>query len=53
MMEKVFVDTDIILDLLSKREPFYIVQQMGFDSVEDFALVEAREKILNVINLYN
>lgn len=24
MMEKVFVDTDIILDLLSKREPFYI-----------------------------
>lgn len=22
-MEKVFVDTDIILDLLSKREPFY------------------------------
>lgn len=23
-MEKVFVDTDIILDLLSKREPFYI-----------------------------
>ena len=24
MMEKVFVDTDIMLDLLSKREPFYI-----------------------------
>lgn len=24
MMEKVFVDTDIILDLLSNREPFYI-----------------------------
>jgi predicted nucleic acid-binding protein len=23
-MEKVFVDTDIILDLLSQREPFYI-----------------------------
>jgi predicted nucleic acid-binding protein len=23
-MEKVFVDTDIILDLLSEREPFYI-----------------------------
>lgn len=24
MMERVFVDTDIILDLLSKRQPFYI-----------------------------
>lgn len=27
------------------------IRQMGFDSVEDFALVEAREKILNEIKI--
>lgn len=34
MMEKVFVDTDIILDLLSKREPFYIHSATLFSAAD-------------------
>ena len=33
-MEKVFVDTDIILDLLAKREPFYIHAAMLFSAAD-------------------
>lgn len=34
MMEKVFVDTDIILDLLSNREPFYIHSARLFSAAD-------------------
>lgn len=33
-MEKVFVDTNIILDLLGKREPFYIHAAMLFSAAD-------------------
>ena len=33
-MEKVFVDTDIILDLLSYREPFYIFSASLFSAAD-------------------
>ena len=33
-MEKVFVDTGIILDLLSKREPFYIHSAKLFSAAD-------------------
>ena len=33
-MDKVFVDTDIILDLLSKREPFYYYSANLFSSAD-------------------
>lgn len=33
-MEKVFVDTDIILDLLSKRNPFYTYSASLFSSAD-------------------
>ncbi|HEX4372618.1 MAG TPA: PIN domain-containing protein [Puia sp.] len=33
-MEKVFVDTDIILDLLSHREPFYIYSANLFSAAD-------------------
>jgi predicted nucleic acid-binding protein len=33
-MEKVFVDTDIILDLLSSREPFYIYSANLFSAAD-------------------
>lgn len=34
-MEKVFVDTDIILDLLSNREPFYIYSAKLFSAADN------------------
>lgn len=34
MMEKVFADTDIILDLLSNREPFYIYSARLFSAAD-------------------
>jgi predicted nucleic acid-binding protein len=33
-MEKIFVDTDIILDLLSSREPFYIYSANLFSAAD-------------------
>jgi predicted nucleic acid-binding protein len=33
-MEKIFVDTDVVLDLLSKREPFYIHSANLFSSAD-------------------
>lgn len=44
-MEKVFVDTDIILDLLAQREPFYIY------SAELFSLADQRKIELCVSSL--
>lgn len=36
-MDKIFIDTDIILDLIQKREPFYN------DAVKLFSLVEEKQ----------
>jgi predicted nucleic acid-binding protein len=44
-MEKVFVDTDIILDLLSEREPFYM------HSATLFSMADKREIKLFVSSL--
>jgi len=44
-MERVFVDTDIILDLLANREPFYIY------SASIFSMADNREIEINVSSL--
>lgn len=50
MMEKVFVDTDIILDLLSKREPFYI-HSARFFSAADRSEIQIYVSSLSFANL--
>ena len=49
-MEKVFVDTDIILDLLSYREPFYIFSA-GLFSAADKAEIKIYVSSLSFSNL--
>lgn len=49
-MEKVFVDTDIILDLLSNREPFYIFSA-GLFSAADKGEIKIYVSSLSFSNL--
>lgn len=49
-MEKVFVDTDIILDLLSSREPFYIFSA-GLFSAADKGEIKIYVSSLSFSNL--
>jgi predicted nucleic acid-binding protein len=49
-MEKIFVDTDIILDLLSKRVPFYIPSAMLF-SLADKGHIKLFVSSLSFANL--
>jgi predicted nucleic acid-binding protein len=44
-MEKVFVDTNIVIDLLAKREPFYK------DAQELFTLSDKKEILLQISSL--
>ena len=38
-MEKVFIDSDIILDLLMKREPYYLSSVKLFDLIENKKII--------------
>jgi predicted nucleic acid-binding protein len=49
-MEKIFVDTDIILDLLSKRAPFYMPSAMLF-SLADKGQIKLFVSSLSFANL--
>lgn len=45
MMEKIFVDTDVVLDLLAKREPWYV------NSAELFSLADQQKIKIYVSSL--
>lgn len=50
-MEKVFVDTNIVIDLLAKREPFYIDAQNLF-TLADRKEIELQISALTFANAY-
>jgi predicted nucleic acid-binding protein len=52
MKEKIFVDTDVVLDLLAKREPFYKYAARLFTSADEQKLkiyVSSLEFLINII----
>ena len=50
-MEKVFVDTDVILDLLAQRQPFYVYAASLF-SMADAGEIEINISALSIPNLH-
>lgn len=48
-MKKVFVDTNIVIDLLSKREPFY-EESAGLFSLADQKIIEIYISSLSITN---
>lgn len=50
-MERIFVDTNIVIDLLAKREPFYLAAQ-GLFTIGDRKEVELYISALTFANAY-